>query len=402
MTTPTVRIDVLRRALERLGWAEVGSFRQAVQYWEPRLSSREMTIEEHRIVLPMREDASDAQDLIEDAALYLGQQFGREFDHAVQTVSLMMEQHLDEIEVRRDTQNTAGLIEWQLGNEAIDTTRLMLSAAAKASSARRKRFFNAESVISEEFLAQCYMGQTKVGSYVVTALTPAEASLSTSRSTKDPKKHPRIPARNVTETLAESLTAIHDAIAEVHSDGGRMDAFELAVVSGVSYELLAALEPLTERTESGISIAYIATAPVDGQTLRSPLEFSFTPEDGAVISKARRFFEESPLPQAARITGEVTLLKNSSSAAEHQIKLQSIVNGRGKVVTVSLSPDQYAKAVEAHGREMLFTVFGELEARPRGSVMESPEQVHIEGTPVSAIRPTKQTPSGPPPPPLFE
>ncbi len=400
--------NILRRALRRLGWTEAGSFRDVLQYWEPialQADKHESSRTSERLVLPLREDASDSQDLLLDASGYLLQTYGEEFIQIIQTVKMMLTRHLDEIEVRRETNNSAGFIQWQLGNEAILSTREILSASAKAAASRKKRFFNAGSVISEEFLAQCFMGQTKVGSYVVTALTPAEASLATSRSKDNAKAYPRIEGRAVIETLAESLGAVRDAIDEVKNSGGQIEAFELAVASGVSHELLAALEPLTRGSEAGIEIAYFR-AEDEGNAVETRPDraaFVFTPEDSVVITKARDYFEATPDPKEARLTGEVTYLKNSSSAAEHQIKLATRVNGRPKMVTVELTPEQYDQAVEAHSRKRLFTVVGALEMKQRGSYVTTPEQVRVEETNISEVSEThKETHSVNTPLSLFE
>lgn len=406
MTDPINSGDVVRRSLRRLGWAAVGSFRDTLQYWEPR-----ERLEEHigqlripRVVLPVSDQLSDAEDLLEEAEEFLAQQYREEYSQAVATVRLMLSRHLDEVEVRRATSNSAGLIQWQLGNEAVVSTRELLAASAKAASSKKKRFYNAESIIADEFLSQCYMGQTKVGSYVVTALTPAEASLPTSASKK--KSHPRIEGRLVTETLADSLEAVRDAIAEAKSTNGQIEAFEIAVAAGVSHELLSALEPLTRGTESGIEIAYFRTANDDlSEISRTPrtAEFAFTPEDSLVISRAREYFEASPQPKPARLTGEVTDLKNSSAEGEHRIKLAARVNGKPKIVTVQLLPEQYDSAMQAHGRGRLFTVIGELEMIKRAAHVRTPERVVIEDTPVNEVQPPRQrVRSSAKPSPMFE
>lgn len=391
MTELSLSIDVLRRSMKRLGWSTVGSFRDDLQYWEPRRLEKQKTgtLALPRVILPLQEDASDTEDLLDDATSYLSQQYGQEFKQVVETVRLMLSKHLDEIEVRRATSNDAGLIQWQSGNDAIVSTRHILSASAKAASSRRKRFFNAESVIAEEFLAQCFMGQTKIGSYVVTALTPANVSLATSRSQKNDKLHPRIEGRIVTETLAESLGAVQDAIAETRKSGGQIQAFEMAVFSGVSYELLSALEPLTRDTESSIEISYFRTEVnelVAEPTTAQTVEFAFTPEDNLVIAKAQEYFEASPQPKDARLTGEVTDLRNSSAESEHRIKLAAWVNGKPKSVTIQLTPEQYTSAVEAHGLGRLFTVVGELEMQKRSAHMNTPEQVVVEETLVNEAK----------------
>ena len=401
-----VSADVLRRALRRLGWSEVGSFRGTLQYWEPRVRTDEYAGQLHlpRVVLPLSSELSDAEDLLQEAEDFLATQYREEYSQAVETVRLLLSRHLDEVEVRRATSNAAGLIQWQLGNEAVVSTREMLAASAKAASSKKKRFYNAEAVIAEEFLAQCFMGQTKVGSYVVTALTPAEASLATSTSTK--KVQPRISGRLVTETLADSLEAVKDAIAEAKSKNGQIEAFEIAVAAGVSHELLSALEPLTRGSESGIEIAYYRTADdelTDAPATPRSVTFAFTPEDSLIIAKAREYFEATPQPKPARLTGEVTDLRNSSAEGEHRIKLAARVNGKPKSVTVELLVDQYDSAMEAHRRGRLFTVVGELEMVKRNAYLRTPERVIIEETAVNEVQPPgRRNRSTVTPPPLFD
>lgn len=400
----------LRRALRRLGWAEVGTFRNELQYWEPRTSdrTRPSSFGVDRLIVPLDDTAEDARDLIDDASATLLHRYGHEYSQTLQMIEIMIARHLDEIEVRRETPNAAGVIRWELGNEAVDSTRGILSASAKAAVEKRKRFAGAEQVISDEFLSQCYMGQTKVGSYVVTALTPAETDIVTSRAKPTRKKPvPRIASRLVTETLVTSLEAVKDAISEAHSSSGDRvdDAFELAVVSGVSFELLSALEPLTRTTESSIQVAYFRTdrdelteAPV-----RASQEITFTPEDSAIIRQACAYFAKTPEPRSMRLTGEVTDLKNSSAAAEHRIKLAARVNGRPRVVTVNLTAEQYGSAVDAHGSGRLFTVYGELETRQRGAYVKTPETVRIEDAMVAeSLHSPLDTSAGEGPVPLFD
>jgi len=131
--------------------------------------------------------------------------------------------------------------------------------------------------------------------------------------------------------------------------------------------------------------------------------FAFTPEDSLVIAKAREYFEASPQPKSARLTGEVTDLRNSSAEGEHRIKLAARVNGKPKSVTVELLPDQYDSAVEAHSRGRLFTVIGELEILKRSAYLRTPERVTIEETNVNEVLPSsRRNRTTATPPPLFE
>ncbi|GAB2837469.1 hypothetical protein ACFQ0P_13910 [Microbacterium insulae] len=373
---------VLTRALERLGWHTVGGFRDTLAYWEP--VGREHTRSE-RIAFPLAPDAPDYADLLGDVAVRMHTLYGSEFAEVLSLASMLVERQFDEVDVKRHIDNRAGLIKWLSGNEMVDSTQGILAAAAKSSNLTRKRFAQAQSVIAEDFLSQCYMGQTKISSYVITALTPSAQTFATSKAVDaGSKKHPRISGREITARLVTSLQAVRDALDETPASADTFEAFDERVIAGVSFELLASLQPLTSGDESAISVEFNSN---DQHTLMPGeprnIEFAFTPEDGAKIGRARAYFEQTPEPTLMSIVGEITGLKNSESDPEHRITLSTRVNGKPRTVTVHLSDEQYDEALRAHGAKRMFSVVGELEERTRGSVIAQAERVHTEETSVS-------------------
>ena len=382
MSDQTVNPAVLTRTLERLGWHTVGGFRNVLSYWEP---SEGESRRADRVVFPLVPDAPDYGDLLDDLVHQLHEQYGSDFDETLELATLLVERQFDEVDVKRQIDNRAGLIKWLSGNEMVDSTQGILAAAAKSSNLTRKRFAQAQSVIAEEFLSQCYMGQTKISSYVITALTPSAQTFATSKAVDaGSKKHPRISGREITARLVTSLQAVRDALDETPAKAETFDAFDERVIEGVSFELLASLQPLTSGDESAISVEFNSN---DQHTLMPDdtrrVEFAFTPEDGAKIGRARAYFEQTPEPTLMSIVGEITGLKNSESDPEHRITLSTRVNGKPRTVTVHLSDEQYDEALRAHGAKRMFSVVGELEERTRGSVIAQAERVHTEETSVS-------------------
>ncbi|WP_299090057.1 hypothetical protein [uncultured Microbacterium sp.] len=303
-------------------------------------------------------------------------------------IEAMITLNLDEVLLRRETPDLSGLIDWVGGNAMIESARGLLISSAKATSKPRRRFANADTQIAEEYLAACRMGQTQVGSYVVTALTPTHGSFGTSRSTKtDAKKGPTFEGRDITKTLIRSLEASSEAVRESRQ-GAEIESFESYVPHGVSLELVRALRQLvSEAVESSVSIEIRDEATLFANGPSSDVhEFTFAPDDAIVLERAAQYFEQSPAPRAVALSGEVVLLKNSAKGAEHQIKLSTRVDGSPRTVTVTMTPEQYEAALQAHSDELRLSVRGEIEVRQRSAIMDVADNVHIEEIPVTAKR----------------
>lgn len=393
MTATSLDLEILTRAMTRLGWRATGSFRDAITYWEPIAGDNAGPDE---LIVPNDPAATDFEKLLDRASRTLSNLYGEQLAQLTQMIETMITQNLVELLTRRDTPNHSGIIGWSDGNAMIEGTRGLLIASAKATHKPRRRFANADAVIAEDYLAACKMGQTQVGSYVVTALTPTGGSFVATRSTKvNQKKLPVFEGRDITQTLVTALEASVSAIAASET-GEKPEAFESHVPQGVSYELVRALrQVVSSDVESSVSVEL--RDEIASQSSSSPKvhEFTFTPPDALALRKAERYFEDSPAPSAVALSGEVVLLKNSARGAEHQIKLQTRVHGNPRTVTVTLSPEQYEEALRAHADAVQLSVRGEVELRARSAVMEVADHVLVET--VSVARSQKSsTPSATP------
>lgn len=386
MSDAVSQVLVLRRALQRLGWAPTGTFRNRVEYWEPQEDNLRGSV--HEVILPLGEDISDRDSLTERALAALDGEYGVEFRKTLQMIETMISKHLDEVLSSRSTEDDRGLIPWDEGSSMVIGTRGLLSAAAKATSRSRRRFANAETPISDAFLERCLMGQTRVGSYVVTALTPAHGSFSSSGSTAvgDAVKAPTYDGRAITSKLQSALAAVAEAVHETRS-GGSVEAFDSYINNGVSLELIRSITQVVGDVEASVSIQYNDSDVLDSPEFqRGGQTFYFTPPDAVVLANAAHYFAEAPEPKLAALSGEVIGLRSSTASPERTIQLFARVDGSPRVVHVSLTPEQYEMALEAHKRETRLSVTGELEIRTRGSVIQVAEYVKVEDVPVKRAK----------------
>jgi hypothetical protein len=305
--------------------------------------------------------------------------YGTDFKTALSIAQAMSNRQLDEIDFRKETTDTSGLIGWLAGNQMIDSGRKLLMAAAKATSQPRKRYANAQSVVAEEFLSKCLMGQTRVGSYIITALVPSAEIITTSRARAAQNIRHTVTGRDVTTTLIGALEAVQEATTEARRTDS-LASFEEKVSNGVSLEFLTSLEGITSQTETQVRVEQhkISETPDSHDYLHAvSRDFYFTPSDSLEITRARELFSSYPAPQTSILSGEVVLLKNSVKVFEHEIKLQALVEGRVRPVTVHLDGNQYGLAIEAHSGGRQFQVRGYLEEHARSLSMDVPDEVRI-------------------------
>ena len=257
----------------------------------------------------------------------------------------------DSVRFRKETSAPRGLILWSHGQELIDAAKQTLVASAKAFAGTSAYYGNSHSGFAKRYLDACYMGQTGIGSYVVTALTPIEADLSP-KSDKTAANH--MNGREVTETLVKALSATVEAIEHFQRTESR-SGFIDAVQRGLSVEMTRGLIGIAEKAEvSTISIewdTYATSLLSDSE----PAAFEFTAADIPALEAARTTLEQDPRVSARqRIQGRVHLLTKAEAGGPGVIGVDT---GAGKY-RVRLGPDDYGRAVQAHHDEALVTVEG--------------------------------------------
>ena len=75
----------------------------------------------------------------------------------------------DAFSFRKETSAPQGLIAWNDGKELIDSARRTLIAGAKAHIEPSRHFLNRFGQFANRYLGQILMGQSAIGSYIVTA-----------------------------------------------------------------------------------------------------------------------------------------------------------------------------------------------------------------------------------------
>lgn len=371
----------LLSALRQFGWEPSPGRPGIYDIWTPT----DPSVPDLEIIVPRDGERSDYASLFRRAVDAFTTAEGADARRRLDLLLLVEQSQLDATEWRKETPFGAGFIGWEEGEKLIASASASLSAAARAVREPRRRFGNASHFIAKTFLDHCLMGQTAVGSYIVTAHIPSQHRFHLTQKSQDaagirPRETETTSGRAVVESLATALEAVQSGLEE-YSRTPHLEVFEERVEAGVSVELTRALADFTAASESAVKITrYAANSDLPG--LES--EFDFKPTDAGVLEKVARTLAATEEPRRTTLTGEVTLLSHGSDAPAHVIRLLADPGSGANVVRVRLDAKNYEKAIEAHRQGAKIRVSGTLERDGKSNWLYNTGHVVIEEQQASA------------------
>lgn len=310
------------------------------------------------VVIPLDPQKGDFNDLVERALRQLLGRYGSEAERVRELLLLTASADLDSTQWKKQTPVDAGLISWTEGEGIFQAARDSLASAARAVHAKKAHHGNAGSYLVQRFLEQTLMGQTEVGSFIVTAHIPASARFHVSQKSenraKDDWRHAdQVSGRTILDTFATAISAVRTALDEYKSSP-RLDPFKELVADGVSHELVRSLATLARGGDAAISITH-------GELGSAVQEITFDSVESPVLDRVAADFAQAPPPQDVRVVGEVSLLDNSTAVPIHLVRLDVMSGASVKRARVRLNPEQYELAVAAHADHKWLSAAGRLE-----------------------------------------
>lgn len=264
----------------------------------------------------------------------------------------------DELTNRKDVPSIGGSISWQAGESQIVGFRKTLSASAKATAVKQRQYGHSQLKIAREFLAQLRMGQTRAGSFIITALSPTGAL-----PTADPAKNQyddafAITGRDIAETLLSSLTALRSATDEFLSKD-KEQIFDSTVDNGVSIDLLnGVVENLGQAEGSEISIDWNPKLPRPGKVLSSSVVFEAKHRPALIA--ARKRLQTLSKVQRVDILGRITDLSRKDPQGPGVVVVEVIDGAEPSTVRVRLD-NEYNETGASHFPGDLVSISGILD-----------------------------------------
>ena len=264
----------------------------------------------------------------------------------------------DSFYFRKESAAPPGLISWRVGEDLIHSARQTLVAGAKAHMSQLRRFSNRFGQFAGRYLDTIFMGQTAVGSYVVTAYAPADVSIAMTSSKAGPESIPGlgvVPGREVTLAVGRALEATQEAVSHFR-DSGSLSGFDAAVSRGVSYDLLTALERVVKDADNGdITLEWES----GGAASTSSVKFEFIGGDAAVLQRASsRITVPRESDPEISVDGRVHLLTKKQVGGPGVFGIETVGPGAKKYRVRLSDSEEYHIAVKAHDEDLVIRVHG--------------------------------------------
>jgi hypothetical protein len=347
----------LTALLTSAGWRLVGGRRGVYNRFAPPDSESRIR---GSLLVPLDRRAPEFEDLMASVLLELSSSLYSDAWERLIFPRLRTEP-TDQFRFRKESGAPAGLISWRQGEELVASARATLLAGAKSYVEPARQYSNRFGQFAGRYLDTIFMGQTALGSYIVTAFVPAtdRVPLRTSRTEAIGLFDVDVaPTRRITEAVAMSVEATIEAIAH-YRESGSLSAFEVGVERGVSFEMTAALRDMVSSSDGAdISIEWDPAGPVPTVSSHAAL----SPGDAPILDTAAHKLAVTQAARQVTVTGRVHLLTKKEAGGPGVIGIENVLKETPRKVRVHLSsPDDYHAAVQAHDRELLVQVSGDLE-----------------------------------------
>ncbi len=310
------------------------------------------------VIVPLDRDASDFSLLMAAALETIRRMWPSTWQRSIEPFLGL--EAADVFSFRKETAAPRGLIAWNEGRDLIESARMTLVAGAKAYLEPSRHFSNRFGQFANRYVDQILMGQSGTGSYIVTAVAPAEAEVPIGKSVESTKAKSGIHAaraREVTASVIRALKATTDAL-DHYKLSKSMTGFMDQVESGISYELVVALRNIAQggdQSDITVSLAPLNQTLFDDEP--SIHNFGLSGGDTSVLEHASVQLLAETQKERVTVEGRVHLLTKKEAAGPGVV---GVDDGAHRYRVRLGSDEEYHEAVMAHDEDRTITVEGEL------------------------------------------
>ncbi|MEU8473890.1 hypothetical protein [Streptomyces hygroscopicus] len=384
----------LALALRSNGWQKYGGQEDLYTRWRPIAQNGERA---RGLLLPQDAEMDDYFELLSQAVA----QAWKMGDAGIRSIlerAAVVHSLGDEVKFHKETQSRRGTIPWTAGEDLHAGAQKSMIVGAKTRKSKAAYFGNANSFLAKSFLDSVLMGQTEVGSYVITAYVPPE-EVYTERKMNPGETIPllgRHTGREITLGMVDALSAARESVDHFNASGSTYGFVE-NVRRGFCYELTQAVRSLI-RDSDGAEIEVELNSAEDlfsgAPAQRHKLEFS--PSDYSALETAGNVFAATAAAEYVTVLGAVTQLERPRLGDPGVVRLDVLSGSRAKKLRVRLKVEDYDLAVDAHRNNLALRISGRQEVEGHYYWLYDPEilelvQIRTEGAGES-VDPGEQDP----------
>jgi hypothetical protein len=345
----SVQPQNIERLLTNIGWTQRGGVPGVSRQW-----IYERGVSAHSVVVPLDTE-------FEDYALRLRELFRRVSEvYPRQLETILLEVELpgsDQLTNRKDSPSIAGSVGWKAGENQIVGFRKTLTACAKATEERQRQFGRSHRRVAQDFMAQLRMGQTRVGSFVITALSPVGPLPTTNRGGVYDAQLVGVTGRQVVETLVTSLDTLRLATDE-YLTSGHDSVFDETIDLGVSVDLLKGLRENLGTAEA-VETAVNWNREVARKNKGISTEVVFEARHRQGLSVAQSRLQVVTASQKVNVLGTVVSLDRDTPGEPGVITVRVLDGAEANTIRISLDRE-YNEAVESHKSGDILRITGTL------------------------------------------
>lgn len=263
----------------------------------------------------------------------------------------------DVVRITSSDADEDGSIPIESGVDLVTEARNALASAACSAREPQQLYHIGKIQQVQDYMQRVRLGQTEIGSFVVTLLAPVPPLLSVeSQQAFWPEFNLEPYDRQVTRVLANGLSATANALAGLNR-GMDIRAFEDAVKDGVSANLCEAVAAIAERNNGAdLSVTWARTRPAP--IPRSRVLFSRA--DAEPLREVARQFRLREPRNDVTLLGSTTKLQRSGKQVWGRVTFATFIDEKPRSVTVELPREDYERAVEAHKKRHPIVIVGDL------------------------------------------
>lgn len=360
-------VDV-RSYLASQGWAAEGRYGDVATVFR----KTDLTGRAYEILLPLKQEFRDYADRMADIAAILSDVENRP---QLAVYADLIKSGFDVVRFRALDADVAGTIALENGVALYDHARDLVAAAANAAIKPKRAYRGNSSERAKDYLNSLRLGQTEIGSYVLTVLSPVPPSLESDQL-------PLLPElgvgddpfpRQVVRKLAQALHATKRAAVEAAATG-KMEPFEEVVEAGVSANLCEAIARLVDKgngVDISVSWSRVRAAPELTST------HSFNRDNARVLSEAAVTFRDREPQADATVEGFVVGLHREQNEFDGKAKIRGFVDGSVRTLTAQFILPDYRKVVEAHEKKLRVRVDGDIVKRGQFHYIENARNLMV-------------------------